>query len=64
MMGHKKLKEPKTIVTTCKENPFATATGGIWGHVIGEAGRPVSVRVSILVFPEQRHNVFVCVKTI
>ena len=42
------MKEPKTIVTAGNEKVLATATGTIWGYIIGQAGQRVSVRISII----------------
>ena len=59
---HKKLKEPKTILTNGNKKVFATATGTIWGYIIDQAGQPVPVRISAMFVPELERNIFSYIK--
>ena len=58
MRDYSKLKDPKTITTNWNKKVFATATGTIWGYIIGQAGKRVPVRISATFVPGLGRHVF------
>ena len=62
MRDCKKLKDPKTIMTNGNKKVFATATCTIWGYIIGQAGKRVLVRFSVMFVPGLGRYVFSSIK--